>query len=38
MKQRLGPYHVVDLPQARRGVLGFLNLSSWGHYMFAPSV
>lgn len=35
MNQRLGPYHVVELPPARRGVLSFLNLSSWAHYMFA---
>ena len=34
MNNSIGPYHVVTIPLARRIVLNFLELSSWGHYMF----
>lgn len=34
MNKHIGPYHVIDLPLARRVVLNFLDLSSWGHYMY----
>jgi hypothetical protein len=34
MSNQIGPYHVVDIPLARRVVLNFLGLSSWEHYMY----
>ena len=34
MKNNLGPYHVVDLPPARRVVLSVLDLFSWRHCIF----
>jgi pyruvate/2-oxoglutarate dehydrogenase complex dihydrolipoamide acyltransferase (E2) component len=34
MNKNIGPYHVVDLPPARRIIMSFLDLSSWAHHMF----
>lgn len=34
MNTHIGPYHVIDLPHARRVVLDFLDLSSWNHAIF----
>lgn len=34
MNDKIGPYHVVDLPPERRGVLDFIDLSSWRHRMY----
>jgi pyruvate/2-oxoglutarate dehydrogenase complex dihydrolipoamide acyltransferase (E2) component len=34
MNQKIGAYHVVDLPPARRVVLSFIDLFSWQHPMF----
>src|SRR6266545_6816169 len=34
MSQKLGPYHVVDLPAARRETPNFLDLYWWKHSVY----
>lgn len=34
MNQKIGPYHVVDLPSARRDTPNFLEMYWWRHYIY----
>ena len=34
MKEKIGPYHVVDLPAARRDTPNFLDLIWWKHWVY----
>jgi len=34
MSQKIGPYHVIDLPPARREMPNFLDLFWWRHFMY----
>ena len=34
MNQKIGPYHVIDLPSARRDTPNFLEMYWWRHYIY----
>jgi pyruvate/2-oxoglutarate dehydrogenase complex dihydrolipoamide acyltransferase (E2) component len=34
MNQKIGPYHVIDLPAARRDTPNFLDMYWWKHYIY----
>lgn len=34
MNQKIGPYHVIDLPPARRDTPNFLDMYWWKHYIY----
>ena len=34
MNQKIGPYHVIDLPPARRDTPNFLDMFWWKHYIY----